>query len=439
MSHSRFRFLYTRYIILSHLPPLSDDIFQRYSTKSYAIMSMIRSRLFIALSLLIVSVNAFTTYNAKSYDKSDALIVRSSVLRRQAVSEDSDDGMATERRGFFQKILGGAVATGIVANKIAIEGPSPYTPPKGLLKDKLIVITGGNTGLGLESAKRLAVGGATIVLTSRSVTKGAKAVSSVENYVPESAGRIFSLPLDLCDLSSVRAFPERLKNLLGDNAKVDVLLNNAGVMAIPELELTKDGYEKTFQTNHLGHFALTAQLFPMLANGARIVNVSSMAHLIVANGLDMNNLNGEVEYKPWDAYGRSKMENILFTKELQRRIDNAGLNLSTVALHPGAVRTDLARYLVGEDKYVSMDEQQQANYKFSPETLALLPLVYFTKAVDRGATSQVWLSSFEGNNVGGKFYQNCKEVQLVDSARDMGKAKQLWSVSEQMSGVKFEF
>ena len=365
-------------------------------------------------------------------------LVRRPITLLSSSSDDEQGEVVSERRGFFKKVIGGAVATGIVANKIAVEGPSPYTPPSGMLKDKVIVITGGNTGLGLESAKRLAEGGATIVLTSRNAAKGAKAVTSIEEYAAGSAGKVFSLPLDLCDLSSVKAFPDKVKNVLGDNVKVDVLLNNAGVMAIPEFELTKDGYEKTFQTNHLGHFALTGRMLPMLDDGARIVNVSSMAHLIVADGLDMENLNSEKEYKPWDAYGRSKMENILFTKELQRRIDNASLNISTVALHPGAVRTDLARYLIGEDKYVAMDEQQKAIPKFSLDTLALLPLVYFTKAVDRGATSQIWLSSFQGDNVAGKFYQNCKEVKLVNSACDMKKARKLWSMSEEMSGMKYE-
>jgi len=305
----------------------------------------------------------------------------------------------------------------------------------GSLKGKVIVITGGNTGLGLESAMRLAAGGATIVLTSRSPIKGANAVQIVKDAAPGS--EVYTLPLDLCDFQSVKAFPGLLKESPIGDRKVDVLMNNAGVMAIPEYEETKDGFEKTFQSNHLGHFLLTSLMFPLLNKGARVVNVSSMAHMIVANGLDMDNLNAEKEYKPWDAYGRSKMENILFTKELQRRVDEAGVDVTAVSLHPGAVRTDLARYIIGEDKFVSMNSNEKP--KIDAAALVALPVgVYFTKAVDRGASSQIWLSSFQGDSVGGKFFQNMKEVKLGPAACDMVKAKQLWEISEKLSGVEFK-
>lgn len=389
----------------------------------------------ISLSLNALTVAAFIpTRNKCTFDVS----ANGNSVRLYDSSPAQEGSVTTERRGFLKTIFGATAGAGLVANKIAIEGPTPYTPPASLLDGKLIVITGGNTGLGLESAKRLASGGATIVITSRRMEKGARAIKSIVDYAPESDGKVFCLPLDLCDLSSVKNFPSKLKELMGPK-EIDVLLNNAGVMAIPEFEITKDGYEKTFQTNHLGHFALTAGLFPMLKDDARIVNVSSMAHLIVAKGLDLTNLNGEKEYKSWDAYGRSKMENILFTKELAYRLNNTpGLEkMAAVTLHPGAVRTDLARYLVGEENFVSMEDQTQVKPKLTSETLALLPLVYFTKAVDRGATSQVWLSSFQGESVSGKFFQNCKEVKLVDSANDMEKAKALWKLSEEMSGVKF--
>mmetsp|Transcript_8500 Transcript_8500/g.10905 ORF Transcript_8500/g.10905 Transcript_8500/m.10905 type:complete len:397 (-) Transcript_8500:32-1222(-) len=382
------------------------------------------------------SVHSFFHVNLKKLDRKTFTPKISDRSGLFATSSTNDDDGTSPRRSFFKQALSGALLTGIVGNKIAIEGPAPYTPPMGLLDGKVIVITGGNTGLGLETAKRLAAGGATVVLTSRNPVKGAKAVQAVEDYEPSSKGKVFSLSLDLCDLADVKAFPNKYRDLLGER-KIDVLVNNAGVMAVPEFETSKDGFEKTFATNHLGHFALTALLFPSLNKGGRIVNVSSMAHLIVADGLDMDNLNAEKGYKPWDAYGRSKLENVLFTKELQNRIDKAGLSLTAVTLHPGVVRTDLARYLVGEDTYVPMDEQKNAKLSLDPKTLALLPLVYFTKAVDRGATSQVWLSSFQGSDVGGKFFQNCKEVKLGTAACDLDKAKQLWDVSSKLTGVDF--
>ena len=374
-------------------------------------------------------------HHSRYYVYSSANVATS--MASDATIEEGDDS----RRGFFKKLVGGALFTGIVANGVAVQGPSPFIPITDSLKDQLIVITGGNTGLGLESGKRLAAAGATIVLTSRSTIKGAKAVQSIQDYVMEQNGKpndnVYTLSLDLCDLESVKAFPALLKNsdAFKNSQHIDVLLNNAGVMAVPDLEITKDGFEKTFQSNHLGHFALTAGLEPLMNSaGSRIVTVSSMAYLIAQEGLDMTNLNGEVEYKPWDAYGRSKLENILFTKELQKRADAAGKKITAVTLHPGAVRTDLARYIYGEDKYVSMQDAPSPSFT---DVLKVLPAFYFTKNVERGANSQIYLSAFQGENVGGEFFFNMEEQKLLPAALDMEKAKELWKVSEEMSGVKF--
>merc|ERR1712157_588807 len=122
-----------------------------------------------------------------------------------------------------------------------------------------------------------------------------------------------------------------------------------------------------------------------------------------------------------------------------RRVTAAGLDLNAVCLHPGAVRTDLPRYIIGEDKFVSMNDPKVNEQKVSLATrLALIPGLYFTRAVDRGATTQIWLASGQGDDVGGKFYQNCKELKLSKGAMDMETAGKLWSVSEQLSGVKFD-
>ena len=134
---------------------------------------------------------------------------------------------------------------------------------------------------------------------------------------------------------------------------------------------------------------------------------------------------------------RSKLENILFTKELQRRADAAGKKITTVSLHPGAVRTDLPRYIIGEDKFISM---QDATPKLVDE-LKVLPAMYFTKGVDRGASSQIYLSSFQerDDQIAGKFFFNMKETKLGPAAMDQEKAKELWKVSEEMSGVRYKF
>jgi Dehydrogenases with different specificities (related to short-chain alcohol dehydrogenases) len=351
------------------------------------------------------------------------------------------------RRMFFQKSLLGTAAVvssagGIVINGVSVQGPPPYFPKAGSLSGKLIVITGGNTGLGLESGKRLAAAGATVVLACRNEVKGMKAVESIKSYVLEHTGQVienvYALPLDLCDLESIKTFPQLLKNCSGFQ-KIDVLVNNAGVMAVPDLQITKDGFEKTFQSNHLGHFALTALLEPMFnPQGCRVVNVSSMAYLIASKGLDMQNLNGKVEYKPWDAYGTSKLANILFTKELQKRADASasGKKITAVALHPGAVRTDLPRYIIGEDKFVPMQDSSKLS---AIDIIKLLPLFYFTKSVERGANTQVYLSAFQGgDDIGGKFFFNMKETKLLPAALDMDKAQELWQTSEDMIGFKFE-
>ena len=237
------------------------------------------------------------------------------------------------------------IATGIISGTIAtaaiaidpINDKKIYQPPSGSLNDKIILITGGSTGLGLESAKRLAAAGATIVLTSRNLEKGQTSVEAVKSYLQEKGSennKIYSLVLDLDDLESVKSFPKLYSKLgLGD---IDVLMNNAGtflkfdieyissrlshmyycktnyyfnhkhntgVMAIPDLQTTKDGYERTFQSNHLGHFVLTSGLFPLLSRKkATIINVSSEAYQFTGGKFDIDNLNAEKKYPNFPIY-----------------------------------------------------------------------------------------------------------------------------------------
>lgn len=166
--------------------------------------------------------------------------------------------------------------------------------------------------------------------------------------------------------------------------------------------------------------------------------------MISFRGLDLENLNGEKSYGPWTSYGASKLENILFTRELQRRVDASPggyQNFKAFSLHPGAVRTDLARYLTGEDDFVSMMDTESipiTSY-LSLKTLPLLIMSYFTKSVDRGATTQIWLASGQGDDIlkGGEYLFNCKVTKTASAAMDSEKAKQLWQISEKMSGVEF--
>ena len=356
---------------------------------------------------------------------------------------------AIGRKAFLAGAAGGIVAGTAAAAGAAVEAnnqinkKAPYEPSLDSLKGQVIVITGGATGLGLESAKRLSAAGATVVFTSRTAAKGEKAMESVMDYLNNKGigekAKVYNIVLDLDDLDSVKAFPGSYKQLgLGN---IDVLMNNAGVMAVPDLQLTKDGYERTFQSNHLGHFVLTAGLFPMLSKEkATVINVSSEAFNFASTkngqGLDFENLNGERIYGPWSSYGLTKLANILFTQELQRRADSAGISgLTVVALHPGAVATDLGRYLVGEEKWNELKTKGPSGF----EAFALNAASIFTKTVPEGASTQVFLAAgADGTLKKGSFYEDMKEKKnLPKWAKDETAAKELWEISEELGGVRF--
>ncbi|HDR52125.1 MAG TPA: SDR family NAD(P)-dependent oxidoreductase, partial [Mariniphaga anaerophila] len=199
------------------------------------------------------------------------------------------------------------------------------------LNGKVIIVTGGNSGLGFESVKTFAGKGAEVILASRSKENGEKAKTEILEKVPD--GKIEVAQLDLADLESVRRF---VKNFQQKHSRLDVLLNNAGIMTTPYFT-TKDGFEGQVGTNHLGHFALTGLLLPVLKKTpkSRVVNVSSMAHK--QGKMDFNNLlfeNGK-GYSPMKSYGRSKLANLLFTYELQRFFESNNIDSISVAAHPG--------------------------------------------------------------------------------------------------------
>lgn len=217
-----------------------------------------------------------------------------------------------------------------------------------------------------------------------------------------------------------------------------------GVSGIPDLELTEDNNERTFQTNHLGHFALTALLFPILSkNGARVINVSSDLHWMAYFGLDLENLNGEKFYSPLKSYAASKLQNILFTKELQRRLVSSSHDSKDVkafSLTPGLTRTDIFRYSTQD--FVSMMDIENSSkpLHFSLKTVKELVWSYFSNSVERGATTQVWLASGGGDDTlrGGEYLYQCKVTRPASAANDANMAKQLWSISEKMCGIQFD-
>jgi NAD(P)-dependent dehydrogenase (short-subunit alcohol dehydrogenase family) len=325
---------------------------------------------------------------------------------------------------------------------------SLFTPTPGSLQGKTIVITGGTTGLGMESAKRLAMGGAEIVITSRSDARGQAAVKDIVEHVVQQQQHqqqqqgvpppvVSYRLLDVDNLAQVKQDCASWKDL----PKIDVLMNNAGIMAVPNRELTVDGYERQIQSNHLGHFVLTKLLLPKLTPNARIINVSSILHLLAgSSGLNLDYFwKGEPGYGAWRSYGQSKLANLLFTQELQRRIDAAGLGYTTVTMHPGVVNTDLGRNLMGEQTY-HIIKSGTGKGTFVQNALASatsLFLKLFFKTPEHGANTQIWLASGMGDNVAAKYFVDCKEKGLAAFATDETAAKKLWAESEEKSGVQF--
>lgn len=209
------------------------------------------------------------------------------------------------------------------------------------LSGKTVVITGGNDGLGFESAKVLADHGAEVILACRSTERGEAARRQLVAAVPHAHAHV--MKLDLQDLSSIAAFAHELHD---HTSRLDVLLNNAGIMGTP-YGVTRDGFEAQMGTNHLGHFALTGRLLGALARtpGSRVVTVSSTAHRTGTMRFDNLLFEDGRGYTPLKAYGRSKLANLLFAYELQRRFEQHGMDSISVAAHPGASQTNLGRHI----------------------------------------------------------------------------------------------
>src|ERR1700719_797650 len=203
---------------------------------------------------------------------------------------------------------------------------------------RLAVVTGANTGLGFETARVLAARGASVVLAVRDIEKGKRAAARIAGAAP--GANVMVQPLDLTSLDSVRAAAAELR---ATHPRIDLLINNAGVM-FPPRQSTRDGFELQLGINHLGHFALTGLLLEQMlpVPGSRVVTVSSIAHRIGAR-INFDDLQGERSYSRVAAYSQSKLANLMFTYELQRRLSGAGTTIA-VAAHPGLTSTELARY-----------------------------------------------------------------------------------------------
>ncbi len=204
------------------------------------------------------------------------------------------------------------------------------------LTGKLAIVTGANSGIGYYTALELGRAGATVIAACRSETKGQTAVGKMLTEAPGAKIRFESL--DLASLASVHAFAERMR---AEFKVIDILANNAGLMALPKRQVTQDGFEMQIGVNFLGHFALTARLLPLLiaAPAPRVVQVASIAHR--QGRINLDNFQGETHYHPWKAYQQTKLAMLMFALELQRRSDANGWGLMSVAAHPGVARTEI--------------------------------------------------------------------------------------------------
>jgi len=290
----------------------------------------------------------------------------------------------------------------------------------GRLNGRCIIVTGANTGLGYRTAEVLASKGAAVVLACRNEQKGNEAVNKIKTAHPEA--KVEFMQLDLASLGSVRSFAEAYQQ---NNDKLSALVNNAGVM-IPPFSTTEEGLESQFGINHLGHFALTGLLFPVLraTPGARVVNVSSVAHR--RGKLDLNNLRGEKGYNAFREYSQSKLANLLFTFELHRKLRAARImDLLSVAAHPGMSQTDIMRHNAFMVRFAPLVTQTAEKGAW--------PLLYAATHMDVNSANYIGPDRFF------EYWGHPINVGCTQRAKDEASATQLWQKSEELSGVSFDF
>jgi NAD(P)-dependent dehydrogenase (short-subunit alcohol dehydrogenase family) len=292
---------------------------------------------------------------------------------------------------------------------------------------RVVIVTGGNSGIGYEAALALAGKNAHVILAVRSMDKGEEASRNIRQQYPKS--QVTLMELDLSDLKSVRAFAQ---NFLKQYDRLDILINNAGVMALPQRK-TADGFEMQFGTNHLGHFALTGLLLPALKKTAssRVVTVSSGAH--TAGDIHFDDLQWEKKYESWGAYGQSKLANLLFAYELQRRLDVVGIKTISVGCHPGYAATNLqAAGPKMEGSTFKAWMMKMANTLFAQgQDMGALPTLFAAISVDVNGCDYI------GPAGGMKGYPT--KVKSNNKSYDESLAKRLWAVSEELTGVVYNF
>ena len=310
-----------------------------------------------------------------------------------------------------QVAIGVAAIAALYAGKRYFQGPRCHSTKS--LEGKTVVITGANTGIGKETAVDLAKRRARVIIGCRNMEKGKEALKEIQER--SGSTNVFLEKLDLASLDSVRKFAD---NILNTEPRLDILINNAGVMACP-YQKTADGFEMQFGTNHLGHFLLTMLLLDRLKRSApsRIITVSSLGHKFAYKGINFDDIHFEKKYDSWDAYANSKLANVLFTRELSKRLE--GTHVTANVLHPGAVETELARY------------------SFTSSALLSPIRWYMFKTPEQGAQTTIYCAvSEEMEGVSGKYLADCAIKDPSKRAQDDDAARKLWDLSLKLVGLE---
>ncbi|MGG7664103.1 oxidoreductase [Dyadobacter sp. BHUBP1] len=294
------------------------------------------------------------------------------------------------------------------------------------LTGKTVIVTGANTGIGYETAKALYAKGASVTVGARNMQKSIAAAQAISKESAK-AGSLEIGVLNLACLDEIKTFAEKFRS---SHRRLDILVNNAGVM-IPPPSKTNDGFELQFGVNFLGHFALTAHLFPLLkvSDGARVVTLSSGAATL-ASGIDFGNLKLEKPYDPWREYATSKLADVLFTYEMDRRLKAGNSKILSVAAHPGVTRTDLQRHISSEiltglfAQYEAVMEPWQG----------ALPSLF--AATDNSIKGGEFIGPDGQNEYAG---YPARSKHSTPSMNDQVLAQQLWDYAETVTNTKFHF
>lgn len=286
------------------------------------------------------------------------------------------------------------------------------------LSGKVVIVTGSNTGIGKETAISLVKRGAHVIMATRDEKKSLAAKKEIEEL---KKGQITYIPLDLGDLRSVEKFVKEFEAL---NLPLNILINNAGVMATPK-QTTKDGFEYQFGINHLGHFKLTILLLPIMkkSGGGRIVNLSSSAHRM-ASKINFDDIYSEKSYSAWTVYGQSKIANIMFSNYLNKLLKKDNIPIIVNSLHPGGIMTDLQRDL-GFITYYGIS--------------FLLSFACIGKTTQQGCSTTLYCAVHPSVTDGGQYYEDCNVSKANAYTDNEEEQKKLWDFSEKETKIKYPF